>query len=315
MATLWLFKLCWNAKQMTDKWVILHIPCCLRAGLCYTKINIPHWMRSGQGYIIPDMVWWKLLQVNGQNMSGMQCIIYWSYNREDGWFGVQSFGRLRPVGWPRQARLSLSMWKVSLRAGPSFKPMYFIIMSLRSNRSALPSISCSRGEEGNTLRTVSFTKLSTELTEMYTYQFFLGGGHLLPHYERIHTCFLKRSACGANTGSICLIYCMTSSTVHRLGSWPLGLGLSRKLAEPGRAKAQTQMKHLVFHLPVLLCYIKLFAVIHQPYHSTVQEKNIYSGWSDPSSTEPRNISAFISLEVIWTVGGLTALNLLLLFIL
>ena len=34
------------------------------------------------------------------------------------------------------------MWKVSLRAGPSFKPMYFIIMSLRSNRRAFPSISC-----------------------------------------------------------------------------------------------------------------------------------------------------------------------------
>lgn len=90
------------------------------------------------------------------------------------------------VSWPPQGRLSLSIWKVSLRAGPSFKPMYFIIMSLRSNRSALPSISC----------------------------------------------FLKRSACGASTGSISLIYCMTSSTVHRLGSWPLGRGLSRKLPEP-----------------------------------------------------------------------------------
>lgn len=34
------------------------------------------------------------------------------------------------------------MWKESLSAGPSFSPMYFIIMSLRSRSRALPSISC-----------------------------------------------------------------------------------------------------------------------------------------------------------------------------
>lgn len=46
-----------------------------------------------------------------------------------------------------QACLSLSIWNVSLSAGPSFRPMYFIMVSLRSNNRALPSISCSRGEE------------------------------------------------------------------------------------------------------------------------------------------------------------------------
>lgn len=76
--------------------------------------------------------------------------------------GVQSFGRLRLVGWPPQARLSLSIWKVSLRAGPSFKPMYFIIMSLRSNRRAFPSISCSREIEGK-LKDFFLAKLSTKL--------------------------------------------------------------------------------------------------------------------------------------------------------
>lgn len=88
----------------------------------------------------------------------------------------------------------------------------------------------------------------------------------LHHYERIHTCFLKRSACGASTGSISLIYCMTSSTVHRLGSWPLGLGLSRKL--PGRAKKEnakatnSNLWRQSFHLPTLLCYSNFFAMIH-----------------------------------------------------
>ncbi len=38
--------------------------------------------------------------------------------------------------------LSLSMWWQSLSAGPSFRPMYFITMSLLSNIRALPSISC-----------------------------------------------------------------------------------------------------------------------------------------------------------------------------
>lgn len=41
---------------------------------------------------------------------------------------------------------SRSMWKESLRAGPSFSPMYFIIMSLRSRSRALPSISWGGGE-------------------------------------------------------------------------------------------------------------------------------------------------------------------------
>lgn len=31
---------------------------------------------------------------------------------------------------------------MSFSAGPSFSPMYFIIMSLRSSSSAFPSISC-----------------------------------------------------------------------------------------------------------------------------------------------------------------------------
>lgn len=37
---------------------------------------------------------------------------------------------------------SFSIWWHSLRAGPSFRPMYFMIMSLRSSIKALPSISC-----------------------------------------------------------------------------------------------------------------------------------------------------------------------------
>lgn len=36
---------------------------------------------------------------------------------------------------------SFSMWWQSLSAGPSLSPMYFMMMSLRSNISALPSIS------------------------------------------------------------------------------------------------------------------------------------------------------------------------------
>lgn len=38
--------------------------------------------------------------------------------------------------------LRRSMWWHSLRAGPSFRPMYFMIMSLRRSIRALPSISC-----------------------------------------------------------------------------------------------------------------------------------------------------------------------------
>lgn len=37
---------------------------------------------------------------------------------------------------------SLSMWWHNFSAGPSFSPMYFIIMSLRSSIRAFPSISC-----------------------------------------------------------------------------------------------------------------------------------------------------------------------------
>lgn len=40
--------------------------------------------------------------------------------------------------------LSLSMWWQSLRAGPNFSPMYFMIMSLRKSIKALPSISCGK---------------------------------------------------------------------------------------------------------------------------------------------------------------------------
>ncbi len=55
--------------------------------------------------------------------------------------------------------LSLSMWWQSLSAGPSFRPMYFITMSLLSNIRALPSISCRQ----------SFTWLTLSLpnTEFY----------------------------------------------------------------------------------------------------------------------------------------------------
>ncbi len=45
------------------------------------------------------------------------------------------------------ACLSLSMWWQSLRAGPSFNPMYFIIMSLRKSIKALPSISCGKAKQ------------------------------------------------------------------------------------------------------------------------------------------------------------------------
>lgn len=37
---------------------------------------------------------------------------------------------------------SLSMWWHNFSAGPNFRPMYFIIMSLRSSIRAFPSISC-----------------------------------------------------------------------------------------------------------------------------------------------------------------------------
>lgn len=40
--------------------------------------------------------------------------------------------------------LSLSMWWQSLRAGPNFSPMYFMIISLRKSIKALPSISCGK---------------------------------------------------------------------------------------------------------------------------------------------------------------------------
>ncbi len=45
------------------------------------------------------------------------------------------------------ACLSLSMWWQSLRAGPSFNPMYFIIMSLLKSIKALPSISCGKAKQ------------------------------------------------------------------------------------------------------------------------------------------------------------------------
>lgn len=64
------------------------------------------------------------------------------------WAVWSSESRQARLSGRTQARLSLSMWKVSLRAGPSFKPMYFIIMSLRSNRRALPSISWRGRKEG-----------------------------------------------------------------------------------------------------------------------------------------------------------------------
>lgn len=120
-----------------------------------------------------------------------------------------------------QNRFSLSMWKVSLSAGPSFKPMYFIIMSLRSNRRALPSISWRRKslEESKKRMRDHFGTAAEWKLHM----------HRIKGDRGIHTCFLKRSAWGASTGSICLMYCMTSSTVHRLGSWPLGFGLSHRL--------------------------------------------------------------------------------------
>lgn len=63
-----------------------------------------------------------------------------------GWAcGQRGYGEpnhLGRQGHSPQACLSLSMWKVSLSAGPSFKPMYFIMVSLRSSSRALPSISC-----------------------------------------------------------------------------------------------------------------------------------------------------------------------------
>lgn len=37
---------------------------------------------------------------------------------------------------------SLSMWWHNFSAGPSFRPMYFMIISLRSSIRAFPSISC-----------------------------------------------------------------------------------------------------------------------------------------------------------------------------
>lgn len=41
-----------------------------------------------------------------------------------------------------------------------------------------------------------------------------------------------------------LIYCMTSSTVHRFASWLLGLGLSLKLPDPGPTNQTKQKKNL-----------------------------------------------------------------------
>lgn len=150
------------------------------------------------------------------------------------------------------------MWKVSFRAGPSFKPMYFIIMSLRSKRSAFPSISCNKRRKKEKWYLVQSKKyiwtqivvvhrVHSEATvhQLHRAKFkftFSNAEHSyfkhLHCCEWIHTCFLKRSACGARTGSISLIYCMTSSTVHKLGSWPLGLGLSRKLPEPEETQTQ-----------------------------------------------------------------------------
>lgn len=82
----------------------------------------------------------------------------------------------------------------------------------------------------------------------------------------MHTCFLKRSAWGASTGSMSLIYFTTSSTVHRLGSWPLGLGLSRKLPER-RRRSPLIHQHTRMHLrskypnniiKSIPCYYELF---------------------------------------------------------
>lgn len=169
---------------MTDKWLILPLSHAALGLDCATQNKHP-WLNEvrTRACILDGVVEVATCKLSAYVHYEVHDILNLEHGGGD---TVKSFRRLRLVDWCRQARLSLSMWKVSLRAGPSFKPMYFIIMSLRSKRRAFPSISC----------------------------------------------FLKRSACGARTGSISLIYCMTSSTVHRLGSWPLGLGLSRKLPEP-----------------------------------------------------------------------------------
>lgn len=223
---------------MTDEWLILPLSHAALGLDCATQNKHP-WLNEvrTRACILDGVVEVATCKLSAYVHYEVHDILNLEHGGGD---TVKSFRRL---DWCRQARLSLSMWKVSLRAGPSFKPMYFIIMSLRSNRRAFPSISCSRGIRGKiNLFVFSSFKQScskvmnkTDTFETFTIHLFIWMN------EWIRTCFLKRSACGARTGSISLIYCMTSSTVHRLGSWPLGLGLSRKLPGPGSKCANTDL--------------------------------------------------------------------------
>lgn len=51
-------------------WIVLH------------KINIPHWTRTGGIYSTRYGGLMKLLHVNDQNTSEVQCVLYWSQNGE-----------------------------------------------------------------------------------------------------------------------------------------------------------------------------------------------------------------------------------------
>lgn len=99
---------------------------------------------------------------------------------------------------------SLSMWWHSLSAGPSFSPMYFMMMSLRSNISALPSISCREGRRRGHSRTLVLERLCAAAA----------GGSIL-------TCLRKSSMCGPRVwGSASCTNRMTSSTDQEVTSLP-----------------------------------------------------------------------------------------------
>ncbi len=100
--------------------------------------------------------------------------------------------------------LSLSMWWQSLRAGPSFNPMYFMIMSLRKSIKALPSISCGKAKQS------IYYKIYSNILFWKSAK----NNWITRNPENL-TCFLKSSACGPSAcGSASRTNCITSSILQ-----------------------------------------------------------------------------------------------------
>lgn len=99
--------------------------------------------------------------------------------------------------------LSLSMWWHSFSAGPSLRPMYFMIMSLRSNIRAFPSISC-KNEQRHSSREKNRQRPTVDGHKSYMFSEQLGMwrqrcGVGVPH--ELHHLFYRPRA-GAFTGQL-----------------------------------------------------------------------------------------------------------------